>query len=178
MIRNRGRDRHDHDQSSSRGLDCRSACRIGAASPAAAQSGGRNEYAVKYFCGTNVRPTLSPAAAPGTYYTAINVHNPSAEAVPFVYKVVIAPTGAPGGHTPLAAPFRIGEDGATDVDCTMITRALDAASIPHGPFWTGFFVVQSPVELDVVAVYTSAATRTGPVNSIHTERVPVRRRGG
>jgi hypothetical protein len=95
------------------------------AAPAAAQSGGRNEYAVKYVCGTNAPATLSPAAAPGTYYTAINVHNPSGEAVPFVYKVVIAPTGGPGGHTPLTSPFRIGEDGATDVDCTMITRALD-----------------------------------------------------
>lgn len=149
-----------------------------AATPAAAQSGGRYEYAVKYVCGTNVRPTLSPAVAPGTYYTAINVHNPSGEAVPFVYKVVIAPAGAPGAHTPLTSPFRIGEDGATDVDCAMITRALDAASIPHGPFWTGFFVIQSPTEFDVVAVYTSAASRTGPVNSIQTERVPVRRRGG
>ena len=147
------------------------------ATPAAAQSGGRNEYAVKYVCGTNVRPTLSPAAAPGTYYTAINVHNPSNEAVPFVFKVVIAPSGAPGGHTPLTAPFRLGSDEATDVDCMMITRALDAASIPHGPFWTGFFVIQSPVELDVVAVYTTAASRTGAVNSIQTERVPVRRRG-
>lgn len=149
-----------------------------AAAPAAAQSGGRNEYAVKYVCGTNVRPILSPAVAPGTYYTAINVHNPSGEAVPFVYKVVIAPPGAPGGHTPLAAPFRIGEDGATDVDCGMITRALDAASIPHGPFWTGFFVIQAPTELDVVSVYTTAQSRTGPVTSIQTERVPVRRRGG
>jgi hypothetical protein len=145
------------------------------ATPAAAQSGGRYEYAVKYVCGTNVRPTLSPAVAPGTYYTAINVHNPSGEAVPFVYKVVIAPIGAPGGHTPLSAPFRLGEDGATDVDCTMITRALDAASIPHGPFWTGFFVIQSPTEFDVVAVYTTAASRTGPVTGIQTERVPVRR---
>jgi hypothetical protein len=149
-----------------------------AGAPAAAQSGGRYEYAVKYVCGANFRPILSSAAAPGAYYTAINVHNPSAEAVPFVYKVALAPLNAPGGHTPLVSPYRLGEDGATDVDCLLITRALDAASIPHGPFWTGFFVIQSPVELDVVAVYTSAATRTGPVNSIQTERVPVRRRGG
>jgi hypothetical protein len=144
--------------------------------PAAAQSGGRYEYAVKFVCGTNAAATLSPAAAPGTYYTAINVHNPSNEAVPFVFKVALAVAGASGRHTPLTSPFRIGADEATDVDCAQITRALDAASIPHGPFWTGFFVIQSTAEFDVVAVYTSAATRTGAVNSIVTERVPVRRR--
>lgn len=149
-----------------------------APAPAAAQSGGRNEYAVKFVCGTNARPNLSPAAAPGTYYTAINVHNPGNEAVPFVYKVALAEPGRPGRFTRLNSPFRLAYDEATDVDCDQITRALDAASIPHGPFWTGFFVIQSSTEFDVVAVYTTAASRTGTVNSIQTERVPVRRRGG
>lgn len=153
------------------------ACAL-AATPAAAQSGGRLEYAVKFVCGTNARPTLSPAAAPGVYFTAINIHNPGNEAVPLVHKVALAEPGRPTRPTAITSPFRLAYDEATDVDCAQITRLLDAASIPHGPFYTGFYVIQSQTELDVVAVYTTAPSRAGGVNSIHTERVPVRRRGG
>src|SRR5262245_28191956 len=74
--------------------------------PAAAQSGGRNEYAVKFVCGINARP-LSPAAAAGAYFTAINVHNPGNEAVAFVHKVALAEPGRPGRHTSIVAPFRL-----------------------------------------------------------------------
>jgi hypothetical protein len=147
------------------------------APPAAAQSGGRNEYAVKFVCGTNARP-LSPAAAAGTYFTAINVHNPGDAAVPFVHKVALAEPGRPGRHTALTAPFRIAWDEAVDVDCEQIARELAAGGVAHGPFFTGFFVIQATSELDVVAVYTAAPSRAGGVTSIHTERVPVRRRGG
>ena len=69
-----------------------------AAPPAAAQSGGRLEYAVKFVCGTNARP-LSPAAAAGTYFTAINIHNPFNEAVPLVHKVALADSGRPSRPT-------------------------------------------------------------------------------
>jgi hypothetical protein len=63
------------------------------------------------------------------------------------------------------------------VDCAQIAAGLTRAGITPGPFFTGFFVIQSPSEIDVVAVYTAAATRTGPVVTLATERVPVRRRG-
>ncbi len=41
-------------------------------------------------------------------------------------------------------------------------------------FMTGFVIIQSDTELDVVAVYTAAGT-DGQVETIHTERVPARR---
>jgi hypothetical protein len=149
-----------------------------APAPAVAQSGGRNEYAVKFVCGTNARPNLSPAAAPGTYYTAINVHSPSNETVPFVHKVALAEPGRAGRFTRIVSPIRLAYDEATDVDCEQIARELAAGGITPGPFFTGFFVIQCPQELDVVAVYTAAPSRTGAVATMTTERVPVRRHGG
>ncbi len=145
------------------------------APPAAAQSGGRLEYAVKFVCGTNARP-LSPAAAAGTYFTAINIHNPFSDAAPLVHKVALAEPGRPTRPSPITSPFRIGYDEAVEIDCPQIDRLLTAAGIAHGPFFTGFYVIQSQTELDVVAVYSAAPSRTGAVTSIHTERVPVRRR--
>lgn len=147
-------------------------------SPAIAQSGGRLEYAVKFVCGVNVRPNISPAAAVGAYFTAINIHNSLNDAAPLVHKVALAEPGRPTRPTPITSPFRLGYDEATEIDCPQIARLLGAAGIPHGPFFTGFYVIQSQTELDVVAVYTAAGSRTGAVTSIHTERVPVRRRGG
>lgn len=101
------------------------------ANRAAAQSGGRNEYAVKFVCGINRRP-LSPAAAVGSYFTAINVHNPGNEAVAFVHKVALAEPGGPGRHSSIVAPFRLAYDEATDVDCQQIARELAAGGITQG----------------------------------------------
>lgn len=148
-----------------------------AATPAAAQSGGRNEYAVKFVCGTNARPALSPAAAPGTYHTAINVHVPTGS-ITFAHLVSLAGPGRPAGHTPVIGTVTLNFNDSVDVDCAQIAADLARAGLTPGPFFTGFFVIQSPSEIDVVAVYTAAATRTGPVVTLATERVPVRRRGG
>ena len=70
-------------------------------------------------------------------------------------------------------------DQAMDIDCRLIRARFQQAGIPvPGPgFITGFVVVQSARELDVVAVYTAAPTPGNQVSSIHTERVPVRRVG-
>ena len=144
-------------------------------SPAAAQSGGRLEYAVKFVCGTNARP-LNPAAAAGSYFTAINIHNPFSDAAPLVHKVALAEPGRPTRPSPITSPFRLGFDEAVEIDCPQIDRLLTAAGIAHGPFFTGFYVIQSQTEFDVVAVYTAAASRSGAVATLHTERVPVRRR--
>lgn len=149
-----------------------------AATPAAAQSGGRNEYAVKFVCGTNARPAASPAAALGSYFTAINVHNPGNAPVAFVHKVALAEPGRAGRHTAIVAPFSLAYDEATDVDCAQIAAELARGGITPGPFFTGFFVIQAVTPLDVVAVYTAAPSRTGAVTTMTTERVPVRVRGG
>ena len=113
------------------------------AAPAAAQSGGRLEYAVKFVCGTNARPSSSPAAAPGTYYTAINVHVPTGS-ITFAHLVSLAGPGRPGGHTPVIGTITLNFNDALDVDCAQIAAELTRGGVTPGPFFTGFFVIQSP----------------------------------
>jgi hypothetical protein len=138
--------------------------------PAFAASGqGTPEYAVKIICGTADRP----AVAPGTYFTAINIHNPSAESGKFQFKIALTmPQVAPG---PISQFFGVGLKGdqAVEIDCTDIARRIQVRS----RFLKGFVVIQSPTELDVVGVYTAANSPDGRVVTLEIERVPVRRTG-
>jgi hypothetical protein len=135
------------------------------------------EYAVKFVCGTNTAPGHSSTlVAFGKYYTAVNIHNPFKENA-ITYKIAIATQGEPGPMTGFQRPMELRYDQALDIDCRLITARVQQAGIPLPPaiFFTGFLVVQSRAELDVVAVYTAAPVATNQVASIHTERVPVRR---
>jgi hypothetical protein len=135
------------------------------------------EYAAKFVCGTNTAPGASTTlVAFGQYYTAVNIHNPNRENV-ITYKVAIAPQGKPGPMTGFQPPMQLRYDEALDVDCRLIRARAQQAGIglPGSVFFTGFLVVQSRAELDVVAVYTASPVATNQVASIHTERVPVRR---
>jgi hypothetical protein len=146
-----------------------------AAGPAAGQPVLPLEYAAKFVCGPNAAPG-DPAAAPGHYFTAINVHNPFGS-MPYTFKVAVAGPARPGGHTkfiPLGAAT-LDYDDAAEFDCTRLRRLLAAEGITARPFFTGYFVIESRTELDVVAVYTASASSTGTVTSIHTERVPMRK---
>jgi hypothetical protein len=68
-------------------------------------------------------------------------------------------------------PVEIGPDGAFEVDCREILQWLN---LPPDQFATGFVVIESPVRLDVVAVYTTEGLPDFPpgVPSIDVERVP------
>lgn len=126
----------------------------------------RYEYAVKIICGFPDRPAL----APGRYYTAINVHNPSREGVPFRRKFALtAPGEAPGTIYPFTA-HKLGPDQALEFDCDGLFRRVRIR------FAKGFAVIQSPVELDVVAVYTASGVADS-VRTMHVERVPFRPMG-
>ena len=127
------------------------------------------EYAVKFICGAT--PASNPGVvARGAYYTAINVHNPSKEGIEFTKKFAIALPGEKAGRVSqyFSAPLK--PDEALEIDCPDIMRHLDA-----GGFVKGFAVIQSKVELDVVAVYTAAPALTGTVVALETERVPARK---
>jgi hypothetical protein len=107
-----------------------------------------------------------PALAPGRYYTAINVHNPSREGVPFRRKFALtAPGEAPGMIYPFSS-HKLGPDQALEFDCDAFRRL-------RLRFAKGFAVIQSPVELDVVAVYTASGVADS-VRTLHMERVPFR----
>jgi hypothetical protein len=55
------------------------------------------------------------------------------------------------------------------INCSQIHRLLETKQ----EFVDGFAVLESDVELDVVAVYTAAGEH-GDVQTLHTERVPAR----
>jgi len=133
------------------------------------------EYAVKFVCGRSAPPnSVSTLAPTGTYFTAVNVHNPNAPQE-ISHKVALADIGRPGRMTDIQTNIGLRYDEVIDFDCGWIRRRLALAGIPIPDLATGFLVIQSRRELDVVAVYTAAPTNTNQVSTMHTERVPVRR---
>jgi hypothetical protein len=157
----------------------------------------RHVYAAKFLCGE-----LKPGKAagpegpvePGSYSTAINVHNPHGFRVGLRKKAILLydarhPEQAVERPTP---PVRrecpvlkeLGPDWGLEIDCRDIREVLlaDASGKPGPPaptFIKGWVVIEtlSDVPLDVVAVYTVAplgTNRAQPV-SIATDRVPGRR---
>jgi hypothetical protein len=146
------------------------ACDIGSVEVQTAQM---FEYAVKFVCGRAVpiAPIAPHPVAPGTYYTAINVHNPNSATINFIKKFARALPNQQAGVVTQFFPATLKADQAFEVECAEITNKLQ---MPPQSFVTGFAVFQSADELDIVAVYTAATTPTGPVVTMHTERVPKR----
>jgi len=107
---------------------------------------GGFEYAVKFVCGS---PEV-PVVAPGQYFTAINVHNPSPRPVYFRKKVAVALPSEKAGRVSKFFEAQLKSDEALEIDCQDILRHAD-----QGGFLKGFVVIESPLELDVVAVYTA-----------------------
>jgi hypothetical protein len=145
------------------------------AGAAQAQVSFKFEYAAKYVCGLATTPAATAGTlpvAPGYYYTAVNVHNPSTVELNQIQKrfVIALPgekVGAKSGFTdePLKA------DDAMEIDCPDIAKQLGLAT---GKFVKGFVVIKSTAELDIVAVYTAATSATGTVVTMEVERVPKR----
>lgn len=127
----------------------------------------RFQYAAKFMCG---KPE-SPVVAPGTYYTAINVHNPGERAVGFRKKFAVALPGERPGPVSRFFDAKLGPDEAFEIDCPDILKHTRART----GFLKGFAVIESNTELDIVAVYTAAGA-TRQVETLEIERVPVRRR--
>jgi hypothetical protein len=120
------------------------------------------QYAAKFVCG---RPSADELA-PGTYFTAINVHNPTERDVGFRKKVAIAGRREEPGPVSEFFDARLGPDQALEIDCRDIRE--------HAPsreeFLKGFVVIESDIDLDVVGVYT-AAGEDGQVRTLDVQRV-------
>jgi hypothetical protein len=135
-----------------------------------AQPGGAsltlNMYAAKFVCG---KPD-NRIVALGQYFTAINVHNPSPTTRAIYIKrfAIALPEEKPGRISEFARGI-LGPDEAMTIDCENIYRHTGASP---GSFLEGFELLYSPSELDVVSVYTAGH---GEVETLHTERVPVRK---
>lgn len=130
-----------------------------------AQQARSVQYAVKFICGKSDGKVL----APGHYLTAINVHNPTENTVSFRKKFVVAlPAEKPG---PVSKFFdgKLGPDQALEIDCPDISKRIES----RADFLKGFVIIESKVELDVVAVYTAAGA-TGQVETVDIESVAPR----
>jgi len=134
-------------------------------------------YPVKFVCGfipvealgeASPPPPNEPPVKPGNYATAINLYNFQSQDVKFTKNAVIAnPQGQPSGATSPVFIERLGAGLALEVDCSDITKMLSRSeggvSLPA--FIKGFVVVESPVDLQVVAVYTAEKLEVAPVGT-------------
>ena len=132
------------------------------------QEGPALQYAVKFVCGKSDGEVV----APGVYFTAINVHNPTYTTIRFRAKIAVALPGLRPGPVSKFFDAELGPDEALEIDCPDIFKYAET----DANFLKGFVVIETDVELDVVSVYT-AAGRDGEVATLHTERVPARRQG-
>lgn len=123
----------------------------------------RFQYAVKFVCGF----ADGQVAARGTYRTAINVHNPSYETVPFRYKVAVARTGFTPGPITKMGSTGLRADAALEIDCIDIWKLTNTK---EGLWLKGFLVIETDRRLDVVGIYT-AAGRDQYVATVDIERV-------
>jgi hypothetical protein len=124
-------------------------------------------YAAKIVCGASDGKVV----APGEYWTAVNVHNPSTKAVALKKRIVVALPGEKPGPISELFDAKLDPDQALEIDRDDIFN--HAKKLEVGKFIKGFVVVYCKSELDVVAVYTVMGK--GGIVSFHTERVPMRK---
>ncbi len=135
------------------------------------------QYAVKFVSGAVDAQTPGGPAAPGQYWTAINIHNPDkCRKARFRPKLAIANPLHVGPVSAFFGPYDLGPDEAFEIDRPHIAALwpLIFPGLTAPAFIKGYLVIESDIELDVVAVYTTAQTATGPVTNFYTERVPAR----
>jgi hypothetical protein len=136
-------------------------------------------YAAKFVCGympEPSQPAMEGPVEPGSYATAINLHNPSPKPVVFIKKAVLlfdASKPDEGFEVPKEPSERrraeLGPDWGTEIDCRDIREELLKGRAPQAPiFIKGWVVIETPVPLDIVAVYT---VRSPGDVSIATDRV-------
>lgn len=131
------------------------------------QSQTEFQYAAKFVCG-NVDP--GGIVSPGIYFTVVNVRNPSrTKSVEFTKKFAHALPFEKVGKVTEVIRASLGPDEAMGIDCVNIYAH---SHIFTGTPIEGYVVINSPEELDVVAIYTAGAPE---VQTLHTERVPFRR---
>jgi hypothetical protein len=124
-------------------------------------------YATKIVCGISDGKVV----APGEYWTAVNVHNPSTKQVTLKKRVIVALPGEKAGPITEFFEAKLDPDQALEIDRDDIF--VHAKKLEVGKFIKGFVAIYCKSELDVVAVYTVLA-KGGNV-SFHTERVPMRK---
>lgn len=124
------------------------------------------QYAVKFICTANIPGTsqITDAFVPGSYQTAVNIHNPQ-NTTARIRKKIASSIGISKFIETGLKP-----DGVESTSCGQI-RDFGLRLI-HG--FEGFLVIESTHSLDVVAVYT-AGPNGGQVSSIDVEQIRERK---
>lgn len=127
----------------------------------------RFQYAVKFICTANVPGTsqTTDAFVPGSYQTAVNIHNPQNRLVKMRKKI--------------ASPIEISKyfsfsmkpDAVERITCGQLNDF--GVHVIHG--FEGFLVIESTHSIDVVAVYTAGGTHQGQVTTMDVEQIKERK---
>lgn len=137
-------------------------------------------YTVKFLCG-DAKPGKGlefklEGVKPGDYATDINIHNPNPQRVVFLKKAVrsLPERTSIKPNPSRKRPDFLGPDYAVEIDCLDIAIILGLFPPPPQPFFMkGFVVIESPLELDVVAVYTSQSLE-GKSTTLDVEHIQPR----
>jgi hypothetical protein len=150
--------------------------------PAQAQEVRPYQYAVKFLCGyyEYILEKGEVLVATGMYATAINVHNPAPTGTETeVFEKIVVTYRNDGGTGPNPSEFPekpdwvLRGDEVFEIGCEDVWHNLDIGG-GGGNFVTGFVVIESSKELDVVAVYTTG-DKEGFIQTMTLERVPSRK---
>jgi hypothetical protein len=129
-------------------------------------------YVAKFVCGRAATAANAPSpVATGFYFTAINVH--ALQVTDYKKIMSVALPGEKVGKVSPSAGGTLKDNEAMEIDCPDIVKHLQFTP-PVPPFVKGFVTIESARELDVVAVYTAAASPTTTVIALDVERVPKR----
>ena len=137
-------------------------------------------YSVKIVCGTVTPPRPKPSiptlrdpapVVPGLYRTAVNIHNFWETDTAFLQKVAIAlPQDQERGPVTKKIQTKLGPNQAVEVDCYNVVAILEGTPSAKAEFLKGFVVIESPVELEVTAVYTAEELQENGI-SIDVEQI-------
>ncbi|MEO8568245.1 MAG: hypothetical protein ABI419_03895 [Ginsengibacter sp.] len=127
----------------------------------------RFQYAVKFICTANIPGTsqTTDAFVPGSYQTAVNIHNPQNVLVK-MRKKIASPIEISKYFS-----FSLKPDAVERITCKQLSEF--GVHIIHG--FEGFLVIDSTHSIDVVAVYTAAGTNHGQVAAMDVEQIKERK---
>lgn len=137
------------------------------------------QYSAKALCTLRGDAGFGEALAPGRYRTVINIHNPTDRKIEITRKFALSlqPGEAAGSFS--ITPYKsltLEADQAVAYNCFDIAGffcPIDGVCVDFIAI-DGFLVVNSPVELDVVAVYT-ANPGNGQVSTLDADPIAGRR---
>lgn len=137
------------------------------------------QYSAKTLCTLRGDAGFGEAFAPGRYRTVINIHNPTERKIEITRKFALSlqPGEAAGSFS--ISPYKaltLEADQAVAYNCFDIAGffcPIDGVCVDFIAI-DGFLVLNSPVELDVVAVYT-ANPANGQVSTLDADPIAGRR---